>query len=359
MKRNSIFLFAVMAATAISMSSCSSEEMPDTNQQVSPAELRITAIMAPTLEVSTRATHNLQGTSIYNNDFTKIGMYVWKTGETEATTSAPVYSGYQNVQMSAGTPDASATYYTITKSGTSFYFPVDNSAVDVYLYAPWNNTAAGANMVSPSFTVQDDQSTDDNYVASDFIYGKATASYTGTNAKTAEVTMYHALSKIIFKVVPASGVTFSSFTELKLTGVNRTTQVRMANAPSSSMTVGNNTTDHVAIATAASSTDVIVTNYSNFVAPDAANDGVAAIIPPQSLTSLGVSCTIDGKTATANLSGLQYDNSGTPTTISDFQPGKVYTITLNVKTGALDVRLIAIHDWDSGNGDGSSLDLTF
>ena len=357
MKRKSIYLFAALATATFSLSSCSNDDSAESVN--SPAELKITAEMYPAIEVNTRAAYNLQSTSIYNNDYTKIGMYVWKTGATAATTSAPVYSGYQNIQMTTGTqatpPD---TYFTITKTGTSFFFPVDNSNVDVYLYAPYNSTAADADMMTPYFTVADDQSTDANYLASDFIYGKATAYY--STDKTANVTMYHALSKIILKVVPVSGVTFSSLTNLKLTGVNRTTKIRMDNAPSTSMTVGTNSTDHVDVATAATSTDVIVTDASTFNATTAASDGVAAIIPPQPLTSLGISCTIDGKTATAVLTGLTYNDGTNPNAeISSFAPGKVYTITLSVKTGSLVVKLIAIQDWDSGNGNGSTLDLTF
>lgn len=353
MKKNYFMLLAAMATAAICLPSCSNEETPEKTEK--PAELKIIASINPTIDITTRAAYNLQSTSIYNDDFTKLGMYIWKHGATTATTSAPAYNGYQNIQMSTGTPDnnTNPNYYTISKSGSTFLFPIDNTDVDVYLYAPYNSTAADNTMVSPAFTVADDQSTDANYVASDFIYGMATAVY--TTDKTASVTMYHALSKIILKVVPASGVSVAGLTELKLTGVNRTTQIRMANDPSSGMTVGTATTNHVATATAASGTDVIVTNTSNFVAADAATNGVAAIIPPQALTNLGISCTVDAKTATKSLStGLTYDTTGS---VTEFLPGKVYTITLNIKTSGIEIRLISITDWDSGNGSGSSLDL--
>ena len=343
-------LLAAMATAAICLPSCSNEETPEKTEK--PAELKIIASINPTIDITTRAAYNLQSTSIYNNDFTKLGMYIWKHGATTATTSAPAYNGYQNIHMDTGTPNTSPNYYTISKSGSTFLFPIDNTDVDVYLYAPYNSTAADNTMVSPAFTVADDQSTDANYVASDFIYGMATAVY--TTDKTASVTMYHALSKIILKVVPASGVSVAGLSELKLTGVNRTTQIRMANAPSASMTVGTATTDHVATATAASGTDVIVTNTSNFVAADAETNGVAAIIPPQALTNLGISCTVDAKTATKTLAGLTYDTSNT---VTEFLPGKVYTITLNIKTSGIEIRLISITDWVSGNGSGSSLDL--
>lgn len=361
MKTNRFWQLVAMATVVMGLSSCSNDENVEGNNATS-SELKIVASMSPILELNTRAAYDLQSTSIYNGDFTKVGAYIWKSGTTVASTS-PAY-GYQNLQMTTGTPDdpTTPTYYTLTNTDTDFYFPADLANVDVYLYAPWNSTAADVDMVSPAFTVSADQSTDANYVASDFIYGKATASYTGTDAKTAKVTMYHALSKIILKVIPAAGIDISGLTELKLTGVKKTTQIRMANAPSTSMTVGANTTDHVAEASTSDGdgTDVIVTNATNFDVDDARDYGVAAIIPPQALTALGISCTISGKTATIPLAGLTYDVSETPTAIGTFMPGKVYTITLNVKTGILAVQLLSIYPWEYGNGvAGSQLDLDF
>lgn len=356
MKSNRFWLFAAMAAVVIGLPSCSSDE-ETAEGNISPAELKITASMAPSIELTTRAGYDVQSTTL--NDYTNIGIYVWYGGQTTVNAS-PVYNGYANDKVASATADATSGNfpYTLTPTTTPMYFPVDNHAVDVYLYTPYASTfVANASMVTPDFTVEADQSTDANYIASDFLYGKATANYT---SKTAEVTMYHALSKILLKVVPASGVTFSTLTELKLTGVNRTTKIRMANDPSS-MTCGTAATDHVDVATAVTTgtnpTDVIVTK--SFTTGTTDVNGVAAIIPPQALTGLGISCTIDGKTATASLNGLTYDVSGTPTAISNFEPGKVYTITLNVKTGGLDVKLIAIQDWVAGNGSGSSLDLNF
>ena len=359
MKTNRFWQLIAMVTVVMGLSSCSNDE--NTENASNSSELKIVASMAPVLKLTTRAAYDLQSTSIYGGDFTKVGMYIWKSGATAASTS-PAY-GYQNLQMTTGTPDdvTTPTYYTLTKTGTEFYFPADLADVDVYLYAPWNSTAANETMVSPAFTVSADQSAAADYVASDFIYGKATASYTGTGAKTAKVTMYHALSKIILKVNPAAGVDVSGLTELKLTGVKRTTSIRMANAPSTSMTVGTATTDHVDVAstTSGDGTDVIVTNATNYVLADARDYGVAAIIPPQALTGLGISCTISGKTATKSLANLTYDDGGDDTSIGSFLPGKVYTITLNVKTGILEVQLISIYPWESGNGVGSQLDLDF
>ena len=360
MKRKSIYLFAALATAAFSLSSCSNDESAESVN--SPAELKITAEMYPAIDISTRAAYNLQGTTPAS--FTNIGIYVWYNGYKAAKTTAPSYAGYANDRVASYTDlgSGSGPYSLTPTTNPTMYFPIDNADVDVYLYAPYNSTAADANMMTPDFTVADDQSTDANYLASDFIYGMATADYdAASDPKIAKVTMYHALSKIILKVVPASGVSVSGLSELKLTGVKRTTIIRMANDPSAGMTVGSTNANHVddAKTLTGNGTDVIVTNTSNFNATVASSNGVAAIIPPQALTSLGVSCTIDNKTATKTLSGLTYNNGTNPSaSLTNFLPGKVYTITLNIKTTGIEIRLISITDWDPGNGTaGSELDL--
>ena len=368
-------MIAALATAMAGFTSCSND---DVDQATGPAELKISASFEPSISL-TRAAYDLQGTTVCapsaptTTDYTQIGIFVWYTGKTDKDAK---YAGYYNVRATGGSAAGTGdTYPTdiILSTTDPLYFPVDNSAVDVYLYAPFTATTDDGGtppvITGPvnssmefDFTVKADQSADADYIASDFIYGKATAPYSGSSApnldKTARITMYHAMSKIILKVVPADGVSVNGLSELKLTGVNRVTKIRMANQPSATMTCGSTSTDHVDVATAATGTnpkDVIFTKaYSAAIT----SNGVAAIIPPQDLPTsagagLGISATIDGKTATADLYGLK---DGT-TPITAFEPGKVYTITLNVKGSVLEVRYVEIQDWVPGNSSGSSLDL--
>lgn len=353
MKKNYFCLLA-LATALLQLSSCSSSDDPKTpDSNTGPAELKISANMQMSVaQARTRGAYNLQGTTL--NDMTNIGIYAWKTGETAPVTS---YAGYANNKVDSYT-GASAPY-TLSPT-TPIYFPVDNSDIDVYLYAPYNASPTVDGDMVMNFSIQSDQSTDANYILSDYLFGKATAVYNGAVSpavnKRADVTMYHALSKIILKIEAPVGVSVAGLTNLKITSVKPDTQIRMANGSAADMTVGSDPTDHLAIASGTPG-DVIVTTATGFDPAVANTNGYAAIIPPQSMTSMGISITVDGKTATGSLSGGLNYGAG-PTNITTFDPSKVYTITLKVSGGdALSIQLVEIVDWVSGNGSGSELNL--
>ena len=349
MKRNSIFLFAVMAATIISMSSCSSEETEALEKKENPAELKITASMTPLLDVSTRAAHNLQGTEL--EDFTKIGIYVWYANYTAAKTTAPVYNGYDNISVTGHTGSGP---WELTPSQT-LGFPIDNGDVDVYLYAPYKNSPTQTDM-RMDHTVALDQSLKEDYVASDFLYGKATAKYTGAVSpevdKTARVTMYHAMSKLIFKVVN-SGVDPANMTNISLQQVYTKTTINMSVPISTSLTFGS-TSDNVNSASGKANIIVWGSPGTGAVSTsDAMSNGVAVIVPPQTTesdTKVSVS-TNDGSstfTAVANFNG------------KTLKPGKVYTYNLKLIGTGVTVSLVSITDWDdSDSPTGTDADLDF
>ena len=339
MKRNSIFLFAAMAATAVSMSSCSSEEMPDTNQQESPAELKITASMTASVE-ATRAGSTLQSTA--PADFTSIGIYVWYKDATGAVSSPVNYSGYTDkVASYTGTGP-----YTLTPTTNPImYFPINNSDVDVYLYAPYNPSPTQANM-RMEHTVAADQSLTEGYLASDFIYGKETATYA---SKEASVTMHHAMSKIIFKIVN-NGVDPNQMEEITLNNVLTKTTINMPQPiGSSGLTCGSAPTNNVAVASVRGNVIVWGTSGTGDVAiADTQTSGVAVILPPQTTPSdagneASISIMVDGKTATAEFKNITLD------------PGKVYTYNLKLIGQTLTIKLVSIQDWESG----TTSDLSF
>lgn len=354
MKKNYFCLLA-LATALLQLSSCSSSDDPNTpDSNTGPAELKITANMQVSVsQAQTRGAYNLQGTTL--NDMENIGIYAWKKGQTAPVTS---YAGYANNKVASYT-GASAPY-TLSPT-TPIYFPVDNSDIDVYLYAPYNASPTVDDDMVMNFSIQSDQSTDANYILSDYLFGKATAVNDGAVLpavnKRADVTMYHALSKIILKIEAPVGVSVAGLSNLMITNVKPDTQIRMANGSAADMTVGSDPTDDHLAEASGTPGDVIVTTGTDFDPTVAKNNGYAAIIPPQLMTSMGISITVDGKTATASLaSGLNYGAG--PTNITTFDPSKVYTITLKVSGGeALSIQLVEIKDWVSGNGNGSELTL--
>lgn len=341
MKKNYFMLLAAMATAAICLPSCSNEETPEIVN--SPKELKITASFNPTIDITTRAFYNLQSTT--PADFTNIGIYVWYTGATAAVNSPVTYNGYANDRVASYT---GSSIYTLTPTTTPMYFPVDNADVDVYLYAPYNASPAQTNMVM-THTVATNQSLTAGYLASDFIYGKATAKYSGSVSpaedKTAKVTMYHAMSKIIFKVVN-NGVSPTNMTNISIKNVNTQTTINMPTAIGATLTYGSST-DNVGASSVLG--DILVWEPSTagdaVSVADTQTNGVAAILPPQETgAAAAISVTVDGKVATADFSNVT------------LAPGKAYTYNLKLIGQTLTIKLVGITDWVDGGTDNLDFD---
>ena len=341
MKSKRFWLLASMAAVVFGLPSCSSDS--DTTEiNTSPAELKITASMTPSIEVTTRAVPNLQSTDL--NDFTNVGIYVWYTGQTANVSSPVVYSGYANDKVASYTGTGP---YTLTPTTTPMYFPINNADVDVYLYAPYKASPTQTNMCM-EHTVATDQSLTADYVASDFIYGMATADYDdGTYPKEARVTMYHAMSKIIFNVVN-DGVDPTNMTNISISNINTKTTINMPQAIANAapyLSCGSNATNNVAVASVPATITVWGTAGTGAVSAANTANGVAVIVPPQTTDANSkVSVVVDGKTATANFNGIT------------LAPGYVYTYNLKLKGQSLTITLVSITDWVSG---GAAQDLNF
>ena len=349
MKRKSFLLLAGTATMALFLSSCNNDE---TSEKIgNSAELKIVATMAPSLDVSTRAAYNLQGTSL--EDPTNVGIYVWYKNMTAVKSTSPVYNGYANVTVSGHTGTGP---YTLTPSQT-LGFPIDNGDVDVYLYAPYKDSPTQTNMCM-EHTVSLDQSLTAGYVDSDFLYGKATAKYSGSVSpeidKTARVTMYHAMSKLIFKVVN-SGVDPANMSDITLQNFYTTTTINMPVAISTSLTFGSSSSN-VNAASAKNSIKAWGTTGTGTGAvsiSDTMTNGVAVIVPPQTTDT-------DEKVSVSTNNG-----SSTFTAVANFNgktlnPGKVYTYKLKLIGTGVTISLVSITDWDDTDSPtGTDADLDF
>lgn len=333
MKKNYFCLLA-LATALLQLSSCSSSDDPKTPApKTGPAELKISAGMQMSIEhATTRSVTNVAGNIM---TYTNLGIFVWKT----TTTAASGGYGYENVVVSSSSTVSAKEQLS---PETPLYFPADNSNVDVYLYAPRTASPTQTDM-KMAFAVQDNQASDDNYKASDFIYGKATATYAD---KVADVTLYHALSKVRFVLIPATGLSVTGLSEIKLTGVQKAATINMPVAPGGSApwltwsldSDGDAANKNVNTSTTAATTgDVIIANLTTDgdieTHATTTTDGVAAVIPPQAGTNIHVQVTIGSKYAVASLSAIT------------FEAGKAYTVNLNIQGSGLTVNVVEIKDW--------------
>ena len=361
MKKNRFYLLAAMATAVFSLSSCIYDDEVATatpNGELSQEEIKITASMAGT-EVNTRGGNALQATTVA--DYTKLGIFAFKSGQTNSlasSTGVVGYAGYKNLQVTGHTSVTGGEKLT---TSSTMYFPLDNADVDVWVYGPYDAANNSASISSIPITVQSNQTLDADYLKSDFIYGKATAMY--STDKTASVDLYHALTKVTFNIDELETGNAAQISEIKLVDVFPSATIDMTATINTTPTSGdpylNNGATNVTTTTG-SRGDVVVcdkTNDANIYTD--AKTGVSAIIPPLTATELNnatnpskVSVTIDGVTKTANI----YQATGTGA-LTELKPGLAYTFTLKIKSDEIIVVVVSIVDWVTGSS--VNRDLTF
>ena len=186
-------LFVVVAGMALTACSFDSRELEYDSE--APVKLRITANMGK-MSV-TRGLTDTQNEKMDNN--ATPAAYVVLTGTTTAnyaSSGAGTYYDYSNVPMTS-TGAASGNSSTLAINATSstipaFYFPQNKGALDVYLYAPREGTSPS--LTAMPITVAADQTSQADYLASDFVFGNAIS--VAQASATANITLFHALTKI-------------------------------------------------------------------------------------------------------------------------------------------------------------------
>lgn len=346
-------IFVTLATAAIGLVSCGSDEA-STQNVTTQEEIQLLVSMEGTNKHITRASHNLQ--IDLQADYASLGIFAYKTGETSIQNNY----GYENRTVTGATDNGTNKKLELTPVMT---FPLSGGGdVDVYVYAPYKNTYT--DVTSMGFTVQDNQASDANYIASDFVYGKATAVYNGD--KTAAVTMHHALTKLTFKIDDVgNGTNAAGISAINLLNIYKSATIDMSAALNSSapwLTAGLNVTTN----TQEAAGNIIISNLTtdpdlyDHVRPRKVGDeetignGVSVIIPAQNvLTTEGspkVSVTIDGITKDAYL-GSEGDEG-----LSELIPGYEYVYTLNIKSQNVIVVAVSISPWVQ---DTQSRDLDF
>ena len=194
----------------------------------------------------------------------------------------------------SGAALASTTYTVGTGFASQPYISTDPATIKGY-YPDSARTAS-------SFSVQADQTSDDNYKASDLLYAETTATKA---APSPTLTFTHKMSKVIVNVTPTSGV--SSVTSVTLNNINRTVAFTPATG--------------------------VLGSLSNPGDITMSNEG-AALIPPQTTNGDNNFLTIVTDVGTAYYKLAM-----------EFVGGKVYTININVEKSSIGLTT-TITNWD-------------
>ena len=323
MKKNLVCLVAALATTSLAITSCGNDADQPITGVSTPTKINLAASLASSM---TRADYDLQTSSM---DFTKIGVYAFEKGYVAPTQD---WTGYQNFTVKEFTGNEDGVSYTLT-TDSAMFFPLDQEKnIDVYLYAPYTSTPdldTSDDKMEMTVTVNEDQSTNEGYLASDFLYGKKTAKYSQDGK--VNVNLQHAHAKILIKVVPTEGFYVGKVTDISMVGVSVKTVVNLGTGSCTTSTERDDRLN-ILVGAPASTNDEDVAAFVKKIN----DEGVACVIPAQK----GVSATkfkivMDGKTAYANLKDVT------------FESGYQYNYTLTV-VGSQIHAVCTITPWTDG-----------
>lgn len=317
------FLMAT-AAAAIVMVACNNEETDNWA-----GEIRLSSGLEAQ-QVTRSINTALQGGQIA--DKIKVGFFI-----NEDVASDPTTTYTQNLSYTA---NGSGSF-----SGSTVYYPQSGNGVNIYAYAPWKDgLSLDGNY---AFSIQQDQSTDENYLASDLLWGQPmklktddSGDYESANPvertkENVNVTFKHLLSKIQIELTPEAGLTAEDFrgATLKILNVKNSTSLTLANGAISDAS--------------GSAVEVTAATYEDKEGLTGENLKAAAIVVPQTIAKgtkfLKVTLKSGGE--------LYYTlPSGESDADLVLKSGKIYKYDIKVKLTGLTVTS-QITDWETiGNG---------
>lgn len=296
-----IFTFA---ALTLSLGSCRNDNdvTPVSNDKV---PIKLTGSI-----LETRAATALQSTQIDTSVHT--GLFV--VGATSSTTTIH----YENVEL---TSDINGKFSSSTSS--PLYYPIDGSDVSIYTYAPYNS--AWTTFGVKTFTVNSDQSSDANYLASDLLYGAPSGSnqFSKSNTSAIEIIHTHKLAKVTLHFDVQDG-----------TDLNGATINILNTLPSITLNTQSGKLGQEASGEA--------TTIKAHVATTTDGEDASVILVPQTIAAQ--TPFIEIKTSDSKTLQVKLGDSG-----ATFETGQAYTYTVTIKENLVEMNLKSIlNNWGDG-----------
>lgn len=309
--------FLMIALVAAAFTACSND-----NEESNLTNDRQPIILGTSMSGVMRSNSQvLQATELKADE--TVGVYIYFENKTETTENY----GYKNLAYKVvGTVGD----LDIVDSNKQPYYPESKAQnVDVYAFHPQFFTTDGElkDQNSVSFTVEDDQSTDANYLKSDFVWGKKTFQPV-TTADKREIPMTHMLSKINVNIAAGTGMSLDALKNATITladvivdgTVNLTTGVATKGSTAKLLTLTSGTDD---------------ANKGTFKSNGSIDCYQAsAILYPQTITDKTLTIKLD------NGSNYTYTLSN-----DTFAAGKVNTYDIKINATGLELTT-SITPWD-------------
>lgn len=326
--------YLILATSALLLAACSSDSTENVSEVSAPVPIQL----GTSMEVNTRSTsQTLQATELEVG--TTVGVYIYHNG---TATSATTSYGYKNLAYTAGNGTGDLTLVTASDQP---FFPQDKTkTIDIYAFAPrtgvYTSTAELSTLTAENaFTTTADQTTDANYRASDFVWGKA-AAVTYATASTSSITipLKHKLSKVNINIAPGTGMTLTQLAHARI-ALNGVILNGTVNFTTGAVTTSGTTTSSV-ILTSSASTSVTTTFTSGTTNYTACTS--SAVIIPQTIAASNSFITVELWNGTAYTTAYNVKTTAATT----FDAEKVYTYNIIVNSQGLTLTT-TIADWTS------------
>ena len=271
-----------------------------------------------------------------NDDGSKTGTRTTSTAlqSTQFAQGEQIYVYFPTNVTVGTTTSESYTTYTTDGSGhtTPTTQPYMNSNIQeahIHAYYPSSHSQNAT-----TFSVQTDQTSNDNYKASDLMYAKTTVTKTAAATVTGALTFSHRMAKIIVTATADTGKGVSAVTKVRIIGGYRTATI--STPLSCTMKTDGDFSNQL-------STSSAITLYDN--STGAASVSCAGLIPPQTIAEGTAFLEVTVITA-GDLTGTA--TYSIPAGGKTLATGNAYTCTLSVNLAAIGVTT-EIGSW--GNGD--------
>ena len=275
-----------------------------------------------------------------NDDGSKTGTRTTSTAlqSTQFAQGEQIYVYFPTHVTVGTTTSASSTTYTTTDANgatapaTQPYMNSNIQEADIHAYYPSSHRQS-----TESFSVLADQTSDDNYKASDLMYATTSVTKTAAATVTGSLTFSHRMAKIIVTATADTGKGVSAVTKVRIIGGYRTATI--ATPLSCAMKTDDGFSNQL-------STSSAITLYDN--ATGEASVSCAGLIPPQTIAAGTAFLEVTVKTAGDRTGTATYSLPAAKT----FASGNAYTCTLSINLSSIGTTT-DITNW--GNGGSTSL----
>lgn len=203
-------------------------------------------------------------------------------------------------------------------SGT-MYYPIAPGTVDFYAVHPYTATATG--LATINFSINGDQTSEENLLNSDLLYVKKTG-VAKTNKKQS-LAFEHKLSKVAFRLIEGPGIDLEGLSNVEILGILPKTTLDMTDGS----------------ITAASGTKINVKAYGVAGSSNGEVSGIGAIVVPQTIA------------AGTKLFKIVINGEDFFYTLSEdisFESGTKHSYALTISNTGIEVSS-SITDWISGD----------